>query len=210
MQPSVQQSELAIRGEGDSRIDALMAKLRAIHRNTKLMLATDIGHLIVEELYDGNVETLRMKGRTHDGYRTLASHPNLPMSKSTLWRYVRVYELTTRMKWIVRSTLTVAHLTAVLGLEHDEQERLLRTAVYRGWSFGELTKELGANRSAPARSAPVMKIVRRVKKLNVDPAHLGQVRDLAEAEKQQLREAVQRTRAWCEALEAWLHGEELN
>ncbi len=104
------------------------------HRSSRLMLAIDVACLVVQQLCIGDVKTMRKRGRTHDGYRKLADHPDLPMSKSTLWRYVRVYELTSRMPWVVASKLTVAHLTVVLGLDAEEQERVLRAAEEQGWS----------------------------------------------------------------------------
>jgi len=192
-------------------IDGLVKRLRDIHRTSKLMLAVDVGCLVVLQLYNGDVQTLHKTGRTHDGFRKLADHPDLPMSKSTLWRYVRVYELTSRMPWIVPGKLTVAHLTLVLGVEPDEQERLLRMAEDQGWSSARLSKELRTKEPTIRPTLPVLKVVRRAERLEADPRQFGRVRDLGEEERRRVREAVERTRAWCEAVDAWLRdGGEVN
>ena len=192
-------------------IDGLVKRLRDIHRSSKLMLAIDVGCLVVHQLYNGDVQTLRKTGRTHDGYRKLADHPHLPMSKSTLWRYVRVYELTSRMPWIVPSKLTVAHLTVVLGLEPDEQERLLRVAADESWSSARLSTETRSKAPSVRAILPVMKVVKRAERLEADPRQFGRVHDLGEEERRRVREAVERTRAWCEAVDAWLRdGGEVN
>jgi len=61
------------------------------------------------------------------------------------------------MKWIVRISLTVAYVTAVLAVDPDEQEALLRTAQDKGWSASRLSREIRAKAHPPRTHSPLMK-----------------------------------------------------
>lgn len=146
-------------------IDRVVIKIRAIDRTSTLALAIDIGHTVVHELYGGDVQVLRKLGRNHAGYRMLVEHPGLSIGKSKLWRSVRVYELTSRMRWVVSSSLTVAHITAVLGLSPEEQEKRLRMAADEGWSSRRLAEEIRGKTRPVRASSTLMNVVQRVERL---------------------------------------------
>ena len=183
-------------------IDEVVEHLRQIKRNSKLVLAIDVGRLVVEKIYRGDSDLVRSRGRNHTGFRRLAAHPRVPFSKSTLWRYVGVYQVALEQPWLVRcQDLTVAHISAVLGLPAPEQERLLRLAADQGWKAKRLAREIRGDE--PKRQGSVGSLVRRlvqIKKLNLEQA------EVAEPERQKLLTAVAETKAWCDTVEAWLRG----
>ena len=46
-------------------LDAIVEQLRQMQRNSKLALAIDVGHLVVERLYGGDRNVLRQHGNDH-------------------------------------------------------------------------------------------------------------------------------------------------
>jgi hypothetical protein len=192
-----------------SDLDAVVEQLRRMKRNSKFILAIDVGRLVVERIYRGDREVLKRRGRDHAGFGKLAAHPQLPFSKTTLWRYVGVSELVSRMRWVVETdALTVAHLTAVFGLQPGEQQMVLRLAVERGWTAKELRREV--EKLAPKSDTeereppPVMSVVRRLERIQKKAPELGHLRDLKSKDRERIQRVVEGTRAWCEAVECWL------
>jgi hypothetical protein len=183
-------------------IDEVVEHLCQIKRNSKLVLAIDVGRLVVEKIYRGDPDLVRSRGRNHTGFRRLAAHPRVPFSRSTLWRYVGVYQIALEQPWLVRcQDLTVAHISAVLGLPAPEQERLLRLAAEQGWKAKRLARETQGE--GPKRQGSVGSLVRRlerIKKLNLEQA------EVAEPDRQKLLAAVAEAKAWCDTVEAWLLG----
>jgi len=186
------------------QLDGLVEEIRQMKRNSLLCLAIDVGRLIVERLFKGD---LRSHGKDHPGFRRLARHPQLPFSRSTLWRYVGVSDLVSRMPGLVRcKTLTVAHMSAVLRLEPKTQERMLKLAVKLRWSATALEQEVRRVSDAHGRKhkPSVLIAIRRLERLRAGLSDLGRVDDLAEKERDHIRRVVEDTRAWCEAVACWL------
>lgn len=108
---------------------------RATHRindlvgTTGLQLAFEVGRVVIEELYDGELSRWRQRGVKEHTLRELAADPNLGISASALYRALAVYELRTRMpEHPLWERLTLCHIRAVLGLPESEQLRLLERA----------------------------------------------------------------------------------
>jgi len=176
-------------------------------RDAKMILAIDVGKLIVERIFGGDRAVLRQHGPQHAGFRRLASHPDVPFSRATLSRYVGVYEVASDLKWIVKEpALTVAHVSAVIGLPLTSQDRLLRAAVEKRWTAKQLRFEAGMDLNAEAAKAPppVMRLVRTLERLHASPHDFGHARDLREEHRDRIRRAVEGALAWCEAVRCWL------
>jgi ParB-like chromosome segregation protein Spo0J len=141
----------------------------------------------------------------------LGAHPRVPFSAVTLWRHVRVYEMVRRMPGLARcEQLTITHMQAVLGLSHDRQERLLQQAAKEKWSAAQLRQHaraaaVGQTREAPAKH-PVLRTFRRFERLQteLDPASFASLVGSNAAQRERIKEAVNRTRAWCDAMETLL------
>ncbi|HTE52777.1 MAG TPA: hypothetical protein VK698_18115 [Kofleriaceae bacterium] len=123
-------------------IDLVVKKLYQITRETTLDYAIRVGSLIIHYFYGGEMKTWRRKGPKTTSFRVLAGHPDLPMSASTLYRCVAIYELCERLgvvsKW---NRITVSHLRLVLRLDEAEQRRLLAAANGERWSVQRLQAE---------------------------------------------------------------------
>lgn len=208
IEPQVGQSD-AHEDLDTDQLDGLVEQLCQMKRNTHsvLCLAIDVGRLIVERVYKGDHEELRRHGKGHPGFRLLARHPQLPFSRNTLWRYVGVSELVSRMPGLVRcKMLTVAHMSAVLRLEREAQERMLKLAVKQRWPATVLEQEVKKISAAHGRkhTPSVMVAIRRLERLRADVPDLGRVDELAEKERERIRRVVEDTRTWCEAVACWL------
>jgi hypothetical protein len=134
-------------------IDLVVKKLYQITRETTLDYSIRVGSLIIHYFYAGDMKTWRRKGPKTHSFRALASHPELPMSASTLYRCVAVYELCERLgvvnKW---NRITVSHLRLVLRLDEPDQQRLLSAANSERWSVQRLqTEALTLQRRAGSR-----------------------------------------------------------
>lgn len=194
-------------GAAEDKLDVLVEQLRLMKRNSKLSLAIDVGRLVVEQVYGSDREALQRRGKDHAGFRRLAAHPKLPFSKSTLWRYVGVSEIVTRMPGLVRcEMLTVAHLSAVLRSEPEAQERLLKLAVKLRWTAArlELEAKKASDTHRPRQKPSLLIAIRRLERLRADVPDLGRVNDLAEKERDRIRRVIADTKTWCEAIDCWL------
>ena len=86
-------------------------------------LTLDIGALVVDKIFLGNMERVHSRGRKDASFRKLAAFPCLPFSVMRIWRAVGVYELVSRMPGVAKNTnLSVSHLYAVLGLPHTQRK----------------------------------------------------------------------------------------
>jgi len=194
----------------DEAIEEVVDKLHAMQRVVRLGHAMDIGALIVDKVYGGELQAIHTKGRKDMSFRRLAAHPRLPCSSSTLWRCVRVYELVRRIPDIVKwEVLTVTHLVAVLGLPHQAQENLLRRAAEQHWTvehLREVAKQ--GKRTVKEPDGPPTPLARSVRRLQNLRRRLEDLIDrtgsVDEAEAAQLLELVLQTRTWCDALAARL------
>lgn len=138
----------------DAALDRLVSRLRVVRDVASLELAIGVGRLVVEELYGGDIEQLREHGPHRASYRQLAASADLPMSASTLWRYVSIFELCDRLggseRWI---HLGATHLRTVFGLSADHQTTLLDRADAKQWTVRRLQQEVKLLR-APIRGKP--------------------------------------------------------
>src|SRR5262245_61032976 len=95
--------------------DSIVARIRHVTRVRALEHALDIGEIVAEGVYDGNLTALRERGEQDGLYRQVAGHHELPLSAKTLWTYVKVYELVrTFPKLRDGKHLGVAHLRALV------------------------------------------------------------------------------------------------
>ena len=199
----------------DPDIEGAVDRIVQVHRGATLQLALDVGAIVVEKLYGGDLELLRSKGRKDVSLRKLASHPRLPFSAATLWRCIGVYAVVRRFPETVRyEHLSVGHFRAVLMLPSDAQQDLLRRAAEEKRSVGWISNEAAAMKATTIRKSRtratekcgVVANVRRVEESVL--AHSISAADestrLGGTERDQIAQGLRAVWAWCEAVEELL------
>ena len=126
-------------------VDALVRDLRQLYCVKGIELMIRIGELIVERIYAGDCAKWRSHGRKNTSFRKLSSHPDLPFHASQLSRAVSIYLLSQRRPALVQfAHVGPSHLQEILGLEQEEQDRLLRCVEAESWSTRRLREEVRA------------------------------------------------------------------
>lgn len=134
--------------EGHGAIERATARINDLVNTSGLQVALAIGHIVIEELYGGNLTVWRQRGNKEHTLRQLASSPDLGVSASALFRALSIYELKVRFpKHPCWETLTACHIRAVIGLPEDEQRRLLELAEDRSLTTQALEVEAQKVRS---------------------------------------------------------------
>ena len=198
----------------DEVLKAVAEKIRTLHRGATLDLAMNIGQIIVDDIFGGDLEAWRAKGAKDASLRKLAADPDLGVSHATLHRFAAVYELTQRLGVSTWKHLGVSHLRAVLGLPEKEQKRLIDKAEAKGWSVERIEKEARGKRvKAPRGRKPdpgFVKSIRRLDKLVVDRdalfGDLDRLEGLDAEEVEALYKQVTGVKLACEELQARLEG----
>ncbi len=129
----------------------LAGRLGELAKDASVEHAVEIGRLVIEELYNGDLSTWRSRGPKAHSLRDLARRSELPISSSALYRSIALYELRERLGGIEpwsQAGLGISHLRLVLGLPADDQRRLLDRAVTESWTVAELERETVGVRAA--------------------------------------------------------------
>lgn len=200
--------EPAITDPGDHDLDGLVQRICQMKRNSTLILAIDVGMLIVEQIFGGSV-ALSQSSYEHPSFRRLASHPDVPFSRATLWRYVGAYHIAARLPWVVSNDiLTIAHLSTIASLALEEQEALLRIAAADHWTAKRLASavqerntQTSRERSTDRMGAKALAV--RLERLQKQSFDLRLTHGLRECGRDRVQRIVHDTRQWCDALETW-------
>jgi hypothetical protein len=138
-------------GAQDDPVELVVRKLNVICKAATLEFALAVGKLIVDGFFGGDISRCRSRDPRKDvSLRKLARHPDLPLSRSALYRSIAIYELCERLSIRRWRHVSTSHIRLVLPLPTDAQERLLRLAEVNGWTVRQLDEEIGGT----ARDAP--------------------------------------------------------
>lgn len=138
----------------DDVVTEVIAGIRAAQAKHGFALSRDIGQLVVEKFYDGDITAFRKRGPKDASLRKLAEHPDLPMSSTGLYNALATYELLERLPDVYASKqLTPTHVRAVLPLPPPEQEKLLKRAEKKGMTVRELEEEARKVKARTKKSA---------------------------------------------------------
>ncbi len=195
----------------DSELDRVVAQINRLFQRASLTMVLGVGELIVDRFYSGDLEAWRCRGVKDASFRKLTARPDLQLSTAGLYRAVATYELCMRLGVSSWRHLGVSHLYAVLGLEHEQQRRLIAQAEDHAWTV----RELGARASAMRIKAPgkrgrprlpaFVKTVGKLGRILDDDGEpfgdLEKLDDLSDEEAQRLHRTVADMRARCERLE---------
>lgn len=198
----------------DEVIDEVAGKIQHLQRTATLDLAMNVGKIVVEGIYGGDLDQWRARGAKDSSFRKLADREDLGLSRSTLQRSVAIYEMCDRLGVSTWRHLGVSHLRAVLGLPDEHQRRLLTNAEKKEWTVEKTLKEAARYRKSDGRGRkPLPSFVKAITRLDriVEnrEALLGDLDKVEEMEPQQATALVQKVnsiRKACEELEEQLRG----
>ncbi|MFV8749341.1 hypothetical protein ACNOYE_02190 [Nannocystaceae bacterium ST9] len=137
----------------DERIGRATTRINALVGCTSLQLALEIGSIVVEELYSGDLGRWRARGAKEHTLRQLANDPRLGISASAIYRALAIHEIKLRFpEHPMWAKLTLAQIRPVLGLPESEQSRLLELATQNDWTAqimeGAATESRAHNKSS--------------------------------------------------------------
>lgn len=198
----------------DDPIERAVSEIRYLARKAALDLALEIGEIVFRRVFDSDMTLVRLHGPKHASFRSLALHPELPVSATSLWRAVATFELFQRAPHLRRSSfLCATHVHAVLSLPPNDQERLLERAEREGWAPNRLREQAAKQRRGAGgrpRKLEILKALdalRRVAALPVqtfrdEKALRRMTAEEVEAAMATLDELEERLRALRQALDA--------
>lgn len=211
--------EVEVRTHSDTEepIDDLVGRLGTLAKDASVEHAIEIGRLVIEELYAGDLHAWRSRGPKAHSLRELSRRSDLPLSSSALYRSIALYELSEALggvqAWSGKG-LGISHMRLVLGLPREAQRELLDRAAKERWTVAELERETVAIRSGqPRRRARGgrPRLPRFVKSLNrmrkcadATDDFFGDVEAAGDMEPErvaELREQLAHIRSCCEELE---------
>jgi CheY-like chemotaxis protein len=202
----------------DSRVvSRVVRELNTICKTTTFDFAQSIGKVVIDNFYGGDLGGWRDRGPKDASFRTLAKHPDLPLSPSALYRSVAIYEVCTRLAIGPRGRLSSSHVREVLALSSEHQERLLRRAEGERWSVAKLREEAAGiadrrSRGGRKRKVPLLATLETLGRL-VDESRgclVGADESALELSSEQAREAAEVLRCVqqaCSMLETKLRAE---
>ena len=155
----------------EDQLSLAVSKLCQITRESMLDYSIRVGSLVIHYFYGGDIKAWRSRGPKTHSFRRLAKHPQLPMSATSLYRCVAIFELCDRLNVVSRWTrITVSHLRVVLPFDEKEQCRLMSAANTERWSVQRLEQEArkvssGAVRRGRPAAPEFVRFGRSVEKL---------------------------------------------
>jgi hypothetical protein len=198
----------------EDQLNLAVSKLCQITRESMLDYSIRVGSLVIHYFYGGDVKAWRSRGPKTHSFRRLAKHPQLPMSASSLYRCVAIFELCDRLNVVSRwSRITVSHLRVVLPFDEKEQCRLMSAANAERWSVQRLEQEArkvsssGARRGRPA-APELVRFGRSVEKLHRSsslvleslPTVSGMLGEKYSSIARNIEQSIQSLKSACEAI----------
>jgi hypothetical protein len=212
---------LSVKPVPDGVVDDVVRELNELSCKATLELTLEMGRIIVNRFYDGDLTAWRHSRAKEVSFRRLAARTDvdLRVSATFLYRAVALYELTCRLSIGAHSRLTTTHLRAVVGLPEAHQAGLLENAEVDHWSTERLEREatkvratLDHRRGRPASPT----LLRAVRKLVRSSKHIESaiedqdVQNLSDSELRSLYRAMDEVRGRLEMLARRLAGKDRN
>ncbi len=167
--------------EVDTHLDAVARQILELHRSRHLEYHLALGRVIVDQLFNGDLDAWRSRGAKDRSFRLLASRRDLAhVSKTTLHRAACVYALSCRLGVPTWKHLGVSHLREVLGLPEQIQEVLLNTAEQERWTVTKIRRLARAHRLPGRGRKPLPRYVKTIRRLaSLLDEREGSLEDLA-------------------------------
>ena len=123
-------------------VSGLVEAINSKHARRSLELALEIGQLVVDHLFNGNLSLAEARARGHASYRALAERDDLALSHSRLHKCVRVLVHVHQLGPELTERLTFSHHVALLPVRDlRDRQALARKAAAKGWTSRELRVE---------------------------------------------------------------------
>lgn len=200
--------------EDGRRINETARTIRDLHRASALQFACDVGRIVLERFYAGDLDALRERAPKDVSLRKLAQHPDMPFGPSALFQAIGIFELLERHGGVrTCKHLGPSHVRLLLGLPEPLQGKLLRRAERQRWTVAELQQEAASARKPKGKGGrpplpAFVKTIRALQRYVEQPErYFGDVDEagrLREQDVEELCRVVRQLRAHCEALEARL------
>ena len=121
------------------QIEATAEAIRDVARERVLDTAREIGRLVIDGVFGGELDAWRNRGRKDPSFQQLVTRlDRSEISESTLHRSVGILELEDRLGYPALDRLTATHGFVVLGLPGPVQQELLDRARNEQLSSREL------------------------------------------------------------------------
>lgn len=195
----------------DEVIDQVVADINEVTRASLFEMALNVGKIIVDNFYGGELAAWRDRGKKDASFRKLAERRDCDLSAANLFRAVSVYEMCDKIGVTKWKHLQVGHFYAVIGLKEKDQRRLLEQAEKKGWQVQAVEKKAKAIRAKAAgkRGRPALpafvKTINRFSKMLADDSEafgeLEKVEELDEDDAEKLHQAVIGMKLKCEELQ---------
>lgn len=144
------EGELVAAPVADEVIDTVVEELNDLVRRSGVEAALAIGGIVIDRIYNGDLETWRSHGAKESSFRKLSQHckdvdggdGRLQLSAATLYRSVAITILCRQLGVSGWKHLGVTHLRAVLGLPLEQQRKLLTAAEEKAMTAEELERRV--------------------------------------------------------------------
>lgn len=130
----------------DDVIDEVVSTLNGWQRVAGFAFARQVGQLLIDKFYAGDVSAWRSRQEKDASFRKLkqrADEGALQISAPSLYRSVALVELEDRIGAVDKVHLTMTHVREVFGLPAEQQAKLLTAAAEKGWSIQDMEKAAG-------------------------------------------------------------------
>jgi len=187
-------------------IDNVVNDMRGLVAKHGVELSVEIGRLILDRLYGGDVQRWRYRGNKDISFRKLQHHPRLPFSAAHLSRAVMIYMLSRRKpELMLTRNLGPSHLHELAGLPEEEQDRIFDLAERECWSVKQIREVVGESRLKQRGKLTSIRRIVQILRLLDKWARDGSFTFAAEAfrgvELIELRELLAIARSSCHRLE---------
>lgn len=200
----------------ESIIEEVARSVQEVVRDSVLSTAIEVGRIVIERLYDGEIAAWQEGGGRDLSFRKLAARlsegpASQEISAAGVYRSCGVYALEQRLGVSALKHITATHAYAVLGLPVDQQKALLQRANDEMWSSRKLEGEkrslrsgAGSRRGRP-RLPAFVRSIRSFRKLLDQPdetfGQLELIDQLSQSQVSELRTLVSTMKQQCEQLE---------
>lgn len=193
-------------------LQELVETLNSYQKEAGFSFARQVGRLIVERLYGGDLARWRSRGPKDSSFQKLAEKSEegtLILSASALYRCVALVELEARLGISTWKYLSLSHVRLVFGLPEGDQEKLLLQGEDRRWTVEQMehqAEKLRALRKGARgrrRQPAFVKSIGRMKRLLEEEeafVDLDKVAELDPHQARELAEAVRHMQAKCAEL----------
>src|SRR5262245_13808480 len=125
----------------DTLVRLVISEIHELKHQAKLRFALSVGEVVVRRFFAGDLQKMRRRGPKDAAICRLADHPDLPISASSLYVALQIYELVQRVGELDPDRiLHLTHYRAVLTAPSEVQPRLLQQAVDGAWSVSRLRR----------------------------------------------------------------------